>query len=784
MRPFRSLMFLILFCTGMLHAVVGDWVSYGSQLTLKDLHISGNTLRSSSHGGMVMFNIENETFSTEHNINYLEHIDILRYYVNPDGSEWFSYASGVNGISYRIPEGYSGYFDFEFVEASAFVGNENHVLAVYMNDFAPEIAHFVKNNNRFVFQDTYNQFPETPGSIYDIALVNDSIYLATDKGLIKSWLYHANLKPESAWKAIGLDSSLTVHHLCSMGDSLYFINGDHDLYNYHNGVGSKIMEGNEPALAFYTNGNELIYATQSNIHDVFNTSNIYNSDHVLSSFTLRNDTLWVSEENRGLSRIILSSGSQKNFIPNTMLYMKANALAITDDQQVVICGLEGISLLDGNTWHNLVFSRSNESLNNERNTDQYSGDTLNIAYRIGGQTTVYDAMVSSQGELFCSITDVSIYKYGDQLPGTEGPGALQRIQLNDLSQYTVYDTSNSVIDGTQGLGGGTSYYLMNRGLAEDKYGNIWALNVHTLAGETLLKFKTNGELQKFSIEGSGNTLQILAREMAFDNYGRLWIANEARQSDEPRTTGGITIYDQLSGVWGLITTSDGLISNNIYSIDMDPLTGNMWVATASGVQMIRTPTTFGPTTEFSMNPPIDGLSGMVPVKLRIDPKGNKWILTQSQGVQIYLTNNRWFDDGNGLSTNNSRLLDDVIYDLVFDKKNGYAYLLTASGLSRYEIAWTEERISMDDIIVFPQPFRPGTDTYLAIDGLAEQSQVRISTLDGRVLIQFSANAEQNLEKQIVWDGILPNGEYIPRGIYLAFITNIDGLKATIKFAVE
>ena len=189
MRSFRSLFILILFCVGTLHAVVGDWVSFGSQLTLNDLHLSGNILRSSSHGGMVVFNMNDETFSTENNTDFLEHIDILRYYVSPDGSEWFSYASGVSGISYHTPEGYSDYFDYDFVEANAFTGNEDQVLTVYMNDFIPEIAHFVKNNNRYVFQDTYNQFPEDPEHIYDITLVGDSIYLATDKGLIRSFSF-------------------------------------------------------------------------------------------------------------------------------------------------------------------------------------------------------------------------------------------------------------------------------------------------------------------------------------------------------------------------------------------------------------------------------------------------------------------------------------------------------------------------------------------------------------------------------------------------------------------
>ena len=200
--------------------------------------------------------------------------------------------------------------------------------------------------------------------------------------------------------------------------------------------------------------------------------------------------------------------------------------------------------------------------------------------------------------------------------------------------------------------------------------------------------------------------------------------------------------------------------------------------------MIHTPSSLTTSTEFNMNPPVDGLSGIVPVKLRIDPKGNKWILTQSQGVQIYMTNNRWFNDGGGLTTENSNLLDNVIYDLVFDTEKGYAYLLTASGLNRYEIAWIEERSNMNNLIIFPQPFRPGIDPYITIDGIAEQSQARITTIDGRVLHVFDSDAVENMGKQIVWDGILGNGEFISRGVYLVFISNIDGIKATAKFAVE
>ena len=783
MRILRPLVIFILLCSGMLFAVVGDWVSYGSQLTLKDLHVSGKLLRAASHGGIAVFDTESESFSTESNTDQLKHIDILRYYVNSDGSEWYSYASGVNGISYRSVSGNSDYFDFGFTDASSFAGTTGQVLAVYMNGLSPEIAHFVKHNNRYVFQDTYNQFPGNPATIYDIEIAGDSLFIATDKGLIKAWLYNANLKPESAWRGLALDSCIIPQCLGVFGDSLYIVNEKNDLYSYFNGNENKILESDEAGLAFFPKGNRYYYATQHTIYNAQTGESIYISENDLSGFSFQGDTLWVAEENKGVLRILANGAGTKRFIPNTLLYTKSNALAITEDQKVAVCGLNGISILDDRSWHNLVFSPHEEIIHDEVFSDKFSADTVNIAYRIGGETTVYDAMIASSGELFCSISDVTALPIVGQNQNAEGPGALQRIDLNDLYRYTVYDTSNHVIVGTQELGG-DEIYLKMRGMAEDRYGNIWALNVHTLAGQTLLKISPIGQITKYSTEDSENKLQILAREMVFDTYGRLWIANEARQSDIPRTTGGITVYDQNTGVWALITTADGLISNDVYSIDIDPITGNIWVATASGVQMIRTPGSLTADTDFSMNPSIDGLSGMVPIKIRIDAKGNKWILTQSQGVQIYMTNNRWFDDGNGLRAANSQLLDDVIYDLVFDDKNGYAYLLTASGLSRYEIAWTEERTSLENVIVFPQPFHPGVDPALVIDGLAEQCQVRITTLTGRVVREFATDAIENLEKQIVWDGVLPNGNYIPRGVYLIFISNIDGLKTTVKFAVE
>jgi hypothetical protein len=783
MKHLSRIIFFLLIANQALFAIVGDWKSYGSTLTMKDIFRDGGMLHIASRGGMLSFDISEERFLPYPHRDKLAHIDIHRFYVNPDGSRWFSYyneAGDVTAVSAneRISE-----FDFSLDAVTAFAGNTETVFAVYKEDFTPGLIHFVQHQNRFIFQDFYDRFPGDPAELYDVAILGDSLYVAGDLGLYKTEVNHSNLKPANAWTLIPVEEGSAVLSMHVYDEKLYFITGDGKCYERDNAVNTFLFHTSGNALAFSSGADGLLYyASDQTVYRVNDTQELYRSDAMISGFYVSSDTLWLAREDRGLQKIDLSGGTRESYIPNTMLSLQANSLAISGDGKLYVCGIDGLSVLDGLNWHNYVFSPYKENISDQKNTDGFSSDTLNIAYRIGGQTSVYDALISASGELYYTLTDVSIFPVSGQSPDAQGPGALLRFNLNDPSDYAVYDTSGGLIVGTQNLGG-SSWYLKMRGLQEDQYGNIWALNVHTLDARPLIKIRPDGSVQKYSVESSGNTLQILAREMVFDRSGRLWIANEARQSDVPRTEGGITVFDPQSGVWRLINSSDGLISNDVYAIDIDPLSGNIWAATASGVQMIRSPSTLTASTVFSLNPPLEGMSGILSKKIRIDPKGNKWILTQSQGVQIYLNNNTWYNEGKGLRRSNSGLMNDIVYDLVFDTREGYAYLLTASGLNRFETAWTATREEMEVLRIFPQPFVPGNDP-LVIDGLAEQTQVSISTIDGRVIRTFTANAPENFGKQIIWDGMLEDGSPIPRGVYLVFARNIDGLRVTSKFAVK
>ncbi|MDZ7820579.1 MAG: hypothetical protein U5N26_01500 [Candidatus Marinimicrobia bacterium] len=118
-----------------------------------------------------------------------------------------------------------------------------------MNDLSPGIAHFIKHNRRYIFKDTYNQFPGSPGAVHDIAVAGDSIFIASDGGIYRGWLHSANLKPAAAWSPLPSVNE-TVHKLFAFGDSLYYADEDQTLYRYHQGDKALLFTAEDARRAF------------------------------------------------------------------------------------------------------------------------------------------------------------------------------------------------------------------------------------------------------------------------------------------------------------------------------------------------------------------------------------------------------------------------------------------------------------------------------------------------------------------------------------------------------
>ena len=75
----------------------------------------------------------------------------------------------------------------------------------------------------------------------------------------------------------------------------------------------------------------------------------------------------------------------------------------------------------------------------------------------------------------------------------------------------------------------------------------------------------------------------------------------------------------------------------------------------------------------------------------------------------------------------------VKIDISFDSKNGLAYIATNKGVSIIRIPYSDEKKSYQYVEIFPSPFIIPNNKPLTINGLRDNSEIKIMTLNGIVI---------------------------------------------------
>ena len=83
-------------------------------------------------------------------------------------------------------------------------------------------------------------------------------------------------------------------------------------------------------------------------------------------------------------------------------------------------------------------------------------------------------------------------------------------------------------------------------------------------------------------------------------------------------------------------------------------------------------------------------------------------------------------------------------------------------------------IPADRIVVYPNPFAPQQDEYLAFSGVPLFSRVQIASLDGELLWTGREEAQNDLSNEIRWRGVNEAGFIVGSGVYIYSIRDEDG----------
>jgi len=146
-------------------------------------------------------------------------------------------------------------------------------------------------------------------------------------------------------------------------------------------------------------------------------------------------------------------------------------------------------------------------------------------------------------------------------------------------------------------------------------------------------------------------------------------------------------------------------------------------------------------------------------------------------------NRKWFATTNGVfcideygqrvirhfTTDNSPLLSNRVVCLGQVDYSSELFIGTDFGIISYQ---NDAGVGNDDfqkIKVYPNPVPPKYSGEITIDGLAEDSEIRITDIQGKLVYQTTSNGSK-----ATWNGLRLNGTKPNSGVYLIFAINRDG----------
>ena len=207
------------------------------------------------------------------------------------------------------------------------------------------------------------------------------------------------------------------------------------------------------------------------------------------------------------------------------------------------------------------------------------------------------------------------------------------------------------------------------------------------------------------------------------------------------------------------------------------LDGDIWVGTTDGIIIFECGSSAFDAEQCKGTRKIveqDGIPAYLLVgedvrTIAVDGGNRKWVGT-TNGVFVLSP------DGEDLiarfDEENSPLFDNVITDIAVDMESGEVYIGTAEGILSYRSDATEGGIThQSNALVFPNPVRPDYAGPIAIKGLARDSNVKITDINGQLVFETTA-----FGGQAIWDGKDYTGRKAASGVYLVLGTTTESFE--------
>lgn len=344
-----------------------------------------------------------------------------------------------------------------------------------------------------------------------------------------------------------------------------------------------------------------------------------------------------------------------------------------------------------------------------------------------------------------------------------------------LAKYSDgnFSTIPTVTSQMSSPGGSTTSDIRTTGLAYDAEGNLWVSN-YLAAGPPIHAYTKDGTWVSFNFDQGG---LALFNKMLVDRNNYKWIL--MRTGVFVMDTGKKDpLTDKSDDRQYVFTTSNSNLPTTLPACIAEDKDGEIWVGTPQGIVIYSCGSqTF--TGQCRGERPVverDGFRDYLfkaesVQSIAVDGANRKWIGT-SNGV--FLVSEDGLEQLVHFTTENSPLVSNNVTALAIDGMTGEVYIGTDMGIVAYRAEATEGSKKFTDVFAYPNPVRPDYEGPIAIKGLVQDADVRITDAHGTLVY-----TSKSLGGQFIWDGRDYNGRKVQTGVYLVFANNENGFQTMV-----
>ncbi|PIY12925.1 MAG: hypothetical protein COZ18_00975 [Flexibacter sp. CG_4_10_14_3_um_filter_32_15] len=742
----------LLFAQNEDNIALGEWRTHLTYFDTQTLATSTEKVYVASQNGLFFYDKEFSSLEVISRIDGLSDIGIayLQYLPNID-QLLIAYKNGnIDFLSDNEIKNFPVFF-----ENAAILDKQiyhiyylQNVVWISTNNGILEIDVESSTNKRI--RNSYQNLGENGETInvFATTIQDNIIYAATEQGVrYISLNASVNKNDFRNWQTIPSTQNKVVESIGSNGSIVFFSIQNEGVFSYNGTTSNQITQ--IPIESVYD-----ISEDRTNLTSVFISSEtgVYQIEGSFSSLQVNkiendliksprqtiseNGTLWIADNRTGLvtntNSNFVSLFPSGTYSQNTWGFTQAKGkiIAFSGGYQQPFRPLNrttGFYVFENGTWTNY----------NAEDRDITSKPIPNVRDLVGATYSETENRV-----YFASLQDgILVWNLADDT-------------------FSVFDSLNSPLPHNRVID-----------VETDNLGNLWvALSSSTLREDAYFRKKPNDDASSawkgFRFNQTRTTFPL---SLEIDENNNVW----ARLSRFVQ--GGILVFNEEGENTILIESvnSGNLASNDVTTLKSDQ-NGVMWIGTPAEVSAsVRT---------FS---DIFGLFRSQDLNARDVFFQSRQLLRDETITSISLDggNRKWFGTTNGawlfsddaskqflnFTVENSPLFSNQILDIEVQDETGEVFFATPNGIISYRGTSTVAKTDFSSVKIFPNPVRPEFNGVVAIEGLTQNANVKITDISGRLVYEtdsFGGTA--------TWNGTDYNNVKAKSGVYLVYVSMRDG----------